>query len=199
MATSIFGLVSSVQIANEVVARLKEGGFIDNDVSVLLHGNGHGGRNFADEANAGAFQHAAIDAGAIVDVGETLGLLADIDLLVIPRLGAFIAAGPTMTSLRAIAFGAADSISSALVNLGLSELQSDRYDAAIRSGSVLVAAHARMPRHVALAKQVFATASATDVCIVPECPASAPRDSPPRQEIRTTRRHRIAVSDRANF
>src|SRR6266404_3461940 len=79
----IFATYSSVELA---VDELRDCGFRNVDISVLLPEN-IGTKDFAHEKGTKAPEGAATGAGTGVVIGGTLGLLAGIGSLAIPGLG----------------------------------------------------------------------------------------------------------------
>lgn len=199
MSTSVFCLVPSQTIANDIVSRLKSEGFSDNDISVLFPDKSST-RDFAHEAHTKAPEGATVGAGTGGVIGGALGLLAGIGLLAIPGVGPFIAAGPIMASLSGIAVGAAvGGITGALIGLGIPELEAKRYEGKLKDGNILLAAHAETSEEVAAAKRIFTNAKATDISTGSEATAPGTPAASRSPEIRTTRKDRIVVKDRATF
>lgn len=197
MATSVFCLVPSQMIANDIVTRLKSGGFSDNDISVLFPDKA-GTRDFAHEANTKAPEGAATGAGAGGVVGGTLGLLAGIGMLAIPGVGPFIAAGPIMAALSGIAVGAAvGGITGALIGMGIPEIEAKRYEGKVKDGNILISVHAETSDEVTTAKRIFKDGSATDISSGSE--ASAPAAANTKPEIHTISRNPAPVAERRAF
>lgn len=197
MATSVFCLVPSQMIANDIVTRLKSGGFSDNDISVLFPDKA-GTRDFAHEANTKAPEGAAAGAGAGGVVGGTLGLLAGIGMLAIPGVGPFIAAGPIMAALSGIAVGAAvGGITGALIGMGIPEIEAKRYEGKVKDGNILISVHAEDSDEVTAAKRIFKDGNATDISAGSE--ATPPAATTKKPEIHTTPRHPAPVAERSAF
>ncbi len=163
MATSVFCIASTAQMAGDIVTRLKAARFADNDISVLFPDKS-GTRDFAHEKNTKAPEGATVGAGAGGVVGGTLGLLAGIGLLAIPGVGPFIAAGPIMAALSGIAVGAAvGGIAGALVGMGIPEIEAKRYEGKIKDGNILISVHSETSAEIARAKEIFTSLHATDI------------------------------------
>ncbi len=174
MATSVFCIASTLSMANTIVDRLKGASFRDNDISVLLPDKDTT-RDFAHEKNTKAPEGATVGASTGGLVGGTLGLLAGIGLLAIPGVGPFIAAGPIMAALSGIAVGAAvGGVAGALIGMGIPELEAKRYEGKIKDGNILISAHAESSAEIARAKEIFATAGATDIASTSEKTAPMP-------------------------
>lgn len=174
MATSVFCIASSTQMANDIVANLKSAGFSDNDISALLPDKAST-RDFAHEKNTKAPEGATVGAGAGGVVGGALGLLAGIGLLAIPGVGPFIAAGPIMAALSGIAVGAAvGGVAGALIGMGIPEIEAKRYEDKVKDGNILISVHSESGAEIARAKEVFTAAGATDISSATESSAPTP-------------------------
>src|ERR1700720_1751216 len=103
---SVFGIYSSRSAVENAVLALKNAGFQQSDVSVLLPEN-LGNREIATEKNTKAPEGATAGAGTGAVIGGTLGWLVGIGALAIPGLGPFIAAGPIMAALAGVGDGGA--------------------------------------------------------------------------------------------
>lgn len=198
MATAVFCIAPSQMIASDIVSRLKNSGFADNDISVLFPDRSSS-RDFAHEKNTKAPEGAAAGAGAGGVVGGTLGLLAGIGLLAIPGVGPFIAAGPIMAALSGIAVGATvGGITGALIGMGIPELEAKRYEGKIKDGNILISVHAESSEEVSTAKRIFEEERATDISSGSEASAPAKKD-PYVPEVRTTVRQDSTVRDSSTF
>ena len=89
---AVFGIYRGYQTVEEGVERLREHGFRNTDISVLLPEN-TGSKDLAHEKSTKAPEGAAAGAGSGAVIGGALGWLAGIGMLSIPGLGPFIAAG----------------------------------------------------------------------------------------------------------
>src|ERR1700686_4281727 len=96
--TAVFCIYHNANQAERVVDRLREVGFSNDDISVLLQDN-QGSKDFAHEKNTKAPEGTTTGVTTGGVIGGTLGLLAGIGALAIPGLGPFIAAGPIMAGL----------------------------------------------------------------------------------------------------
>jgi hypothetical protein len=163
MSSSVFCIARSETIADSIVTRLRNGGFADNDISVLFPDKSTT-HDFAHEKNTKAPEGATVGAGTGGVVGGTLGLLAGIGLLAIPGLGPFIAAGPIMASLSGIAVGATvGGIAGALVGMGIPELEAKRYEGKVKDGNILISVLTEDSGETADAMAIFDSEHATDV------------------------------------
>jgi len=163
MKKSVFGILKSRQQAETVVDRLKEGGFSNEDISVLFPDTS-GSRDFAYEQETKAPEGAATGVGTGFIVGGVLGWLAGIGSLAIPGIGPFIAAGPIMAALSGAAVGTAiGGIAGALIGMGIPEYEAKRYEAKIKEGNILVSVHADNGDEADRAKDILEAAHAEDI------------------------------------
>lgn len=195
MSTAVFCIAPTHAIANDIVGRLKQANFADNDISVLFPDKSTT-RDFAHEKNTKAPEGATVGASTGGVIGGTLGLLAGIGLLAIPGLGPFIAAGPIMASLSGIAVGAAfGGIAGALVGMGIPEIEAKRYEGKLRDGNILISVHTDSSGEVSAVKKIFEDAGADDISTASE--ASAPKSD--TGEINVNRRQDDSIRSRTTL
>src|SRR3954454_20994002 len=138
---SVFCLALDEGQAIRIVDSLKNAGFTNNDISVLLPDKSST-REFAHEKGTKAPEGAATGAGTGGVLGGALGWLAGIGALAIPGIGPFVAAGPIMAALSGAAVGAAaGGLVGTLVGMGIPEYEAKRYEARIREGRILISVH----------------------------------------------------------
>jgi hypothetical protein len=139
---SVFGLFRDEETLGRAIDMLKKAGFRDSDISALLP-DARSTRAFAHEKHTKAPEGAAVGAATGVAVGGTVGLLLGLGAIVIPGLGAFLAAGPIMGALAgAGAGGAVGTLTGALVGMGIPEYEAKRYESYLSKGGALVSVHA---------------------------------------------------------
>jgi len=160
---AVFCLTRDEGQACNIVDSLKNAGFSNNDISVLLPDKS-GTRDFAHQKGTKAPEGAITGAGTGGVIGGTLGLLAGIGSLAIPGVGPFIAAGPIMAALSGAAVGAtAGGIIGALVGMGIPEYEAKRYEGKIREGRILISVHTDDSEQAKSAKEIFERAGAEDI------------------------------------
>jgi len=163
MYASVFCTVASEDKAEAIVDDLKDAGFSNNDISVLMKDRG-GTRDFATEHNTKAPEGATTGGVAGMGVGAGLGWLVGIGSLAIPGLGPFIAAGPIMAALSGAAIGgAAGGIIGALVGMGIPEVEAKHYDERVRGGHALVTVQAEDVAELDRARAIFVRHGAEDI------------------------------------
>ena len=139
---AVYGIYPNRPAVERAVDALKEAGFRNVDISVLLPESG-GTKEFAVEKETKAPEGAATGAGTGAVVGGALGWLVGIGSLAIPGVGPFIAAGPIMAALAgAGAGGLAGGIAGALIGMGIPEYEANRYEGRIKKGGILLSVHA---------------------------------------------------------
>jgi hypothetical protein len=168
---SVFGIYSSRSAVENAVLALKNAGFQQSDVSVLLPEN-LGNREIATEKNTKAPEGATAGAGSGAVIGGTLGWLVGIGALAIPGLGPFIAAGPIMAALAGAGVGGAvGGVSGALVGMGIPEFEAKRYEGRLQKGGILVSVHCDTSEEVKRAKDILQRTGAEDISTAGETSA----------------------------
>jgi hypothetical protein len=163
MKRSALCLVDTEAQADTIVAKLRTGGFSDNDISVLFPDKGST-REFAHKKETKMPEGATVGASTGGVVGGTIGLLAGIGALAIPGLGPFIAAGPIMAALSGGAIGAlGGGLTGALVGLGIPEYEAKRYEGKVKEGGILISVHSETNDETKQAKDIFKESGAHDI------------------------------------
>jgi hypothetical protein len=165
---SVFCIANSETQAVQIVDRLKNEGFSNNDISVLFPDK-TGTRDFAMEKGTKAPEGAATGAGTGAVLGGALGWLAGIGALAIPGVGPFVAAGPIAAALSGAAVGGAvGGIAGTLIGMGIPEFEAKRYEGKIKDGGVLISVHTDDSDEAKLAKRVFEEYHAQDIATAGE-------------------------------
>jgi len=175
MRRAVIGIIEARERAEALVLALQQAGFSPNDISVLLPDR-HGTRDFAHERNTKAPEGAVAGVGAGGALGGTLGLLAGLGAIVLPGVGALVAAGPVLAALSGAAAGAAvGGIAGALIGLGIPEIEARTYEGKLHGGNILIAVHSASREDRAMAVDMMRRAGAHDVDVASE--ARPPDDS----------------------
>ncbi|MGA8437643.1 MAG: DUF3341 domain-containing protein [Candidatus Sulfotelmatobacter sp.] len=165
MATmrSVFGVYSTRTNVESAVTALKDSGFANSDVSVLLPENVRTGE-LATDRSTKAPEGAAVGLGSGAAVGGALGWLVGVGALAIPGIGPVIAAGPLLAALAGIGIGGAvGGFAGSLVGLGISEYEAQKYEGQLLKGGILVAVRCETPQQANRAKEVLVSSGAQDV------------------------------------
>ncbi len=169
--TAVYGLYKDQSGVEEAVEVLRDAGFRNTDISVLLPEN-VGSKDFGHEKSTKAPEGAVAGGGSGAAIGGTLGWLAGIGILAIPGIGPFIAAGPIMALLAGVGVGGTvGSMIGALIGMGLPEYEAKRFEGRIRQGGILLSVHCDTADWVKRAKNLLANTGATDVASASEAPA----------------------------
>ena len=168
----VIGLTQTQFDTENIVERLGQAGFSNNDISVLFP-DSEGRGVLAYEKHTKAGQGAATGAGAGGILGGTLGLLAGIGTLAIPGVGPFIAAGPIMAALSAAALGATiGGFAGTLIGLGIPEYEAKQYENKIKAGNFLISIHVNSDDEKDRACGILIDCDATDISVSKEFTAA---------------------------
>ena len=163
MAKAVFCIAKSEEQATQIVNQLKESGFSNDDVSVLLPDRA-GSRDFAHEHHTKAPEGAAAGAVAGGVMAGVFGWLVGIGTVAIPGVGPLIAAGPILAALSgAAAGGAVGGLAGGLVGLGIPEYEAKQYEGKVKNGNILISVHTEDSKERSIAKKIFDRAHADDI------------------------------------
>ena len=165
MAKEIFCIAKDYAQAEAIVTALRNAGFTNDDISVLLPDK-RGTKDFAHAQGTKAPEGATTGAASGGLLGGVLGWLVGIGSLAIPGLGPFIAAGPILAALSGAAVGATvGGITGALVGMGIPEYEAKRYEGKLKSGNVLISVHVENNDEQKRAKDILTQAGAEDISV----------------------------------
>lgn len=171
MAKAVFCIAKSEEQAVRIVNLLKEAGFSNNDVSMLLPDRA-GRRDLGHEQHTKAPEGATT--GAVVGgIGAgVLGWLVGIGSLAIPGVGPLIAAGPILAALTGVAAGGAvGGVAGGLIGAGVPEYEAKQYEGKLKNGNILVAVHTEDSNQRNAAKDIFERTQAEDISSASEAHA----------------------------
>ena len=172
--TAVFGIYHTRNQAELIVDRLLASGFSHADISVLLQDSASS-EDFAHDKNTKAPEGTTTGVATGGAIGGTLGLLAGIGALVIPGLGALVAAGPIMAALAGLGVGGAvGGLIGALIGMGIPEDEAQRYEGRIKAGGVLLSVHCATSAEIARARDLLKRNGAEDVLLAGEASADYP-------------------------
>jgi hypothetical protein len=185
--TAVMAIFANRTEVGNAVDRLKEAGFRNTDISVLMADNA-GTKDFAHEKDTKAPEGATTGATAGALVGSGVGWLAGIGALTIPGLGPLIAAGPIMAALAGAGVGGAiGGLTGALIGLGVPEYEAKRFEGMIKEGRALLSVHCDDSHWISKAKEILENCGGEDIASRSEAGVSGPKtDKPyPRESVRT--------------
>jgi hypothetical protein len=163
VAKAVFCIAKTEEQAVLIVNQLREAGFSNDDVSVLLPDRA-GTRDFAHEQHTKAPEGAAAGAVAGGLTAGVLGWLVGIGSLAIPGVGPLIAAGPIMAALGGVAAGGAvGGMAGALVGFGIPEYEAKQYEGKVKGGNILISVHTEDSKEREAAKSIFERSHASDI------------------------------------
>src|SRR5712692_8484998 len=179
--TAAFGIYRDRVSVENAVDALRQEGFRNTDISVLLPEN-QGTKDFAHEKSTKAPEGTATGATSGAVVGGTLGWLAGIGALAIPGLGPFIAAGPIVAALAgAGAGGAIGGLTGALIGMGIPEYEAKRYEGRVKDGGILLSVHSDDSQWTKRAKELLEHTGAQDVSSTGEAASEKDNKTPVRE------------------
>jgi hypothetical protein len=177
--TAVFGIYRDRMDVERAVEILREAGFRNTDISVLVPEN-EGTKDFGLEKGTKAPEGTAAGTGAGAVIGGALGWLVGIGALAIPGLGPFLAAGPIVGALAGVgAGGVFGGVVGSLVGLGMPEYEAKRYEGQIRRGGILMSVHCDNSDWVKRAKKIFEDTGAENIAAAGEASADFAKSDKP--------------------
>lgn len=162
---SVWGIYPTRLSLETAIDRLREGGFLSSDISVLLPEN-LGPKELVTEKSTKAPEGATAGAGSGVLIGGALGWLAGIGAFALPSLGSFIAAGPIMTALAGLGVGGVvGGITGALIGAGIPEYEAKRYERRLAKGGILACVHCDKPDETERAREIIERTGGEDISV----------------------------------
>jgi hypothetical protein len=177
--TAVFGIFRDLSHVETGVEALRDNGFREVDISVLVADN-KGTKDFAVEKHTKAPEGLSTGASAGAIIGGALAVLASIGTISIPELGPFLIAGPIVSVLAGIGTGGiAGGIIGGLIGMGMPEYEAKRYEGLIKEGRALLSVHCDNAEWVKRAKDVLSRMGAEDISAAGEAGAQfATADQP---------------------
>jgi hypothetical protein len=170
---SVFGIYSTRSAVENAIVSLRDAGFSNSDVSVLLPEN-LGFKELATEKETKAPEGATAGGASGAVVGGALGWFVGIGALAIPGLGPFIAAGPIMAALAGAGVGGAvGGVVGALVGLGIPEYEAKRFEGILQKGGILLSVHCDTSNEIKRAKEILERSGGQDISSAGEASADA--------------------------
>ncbi|WP_339226385.1 general stress protein [Oceanobacillus sp. FSL K6-2867] len=142
MNNHIVGIYDTEEQAVKAVEQLKSKGYTIDKISIIAQ-NTNMLKESAEEISPSTTDGAVAGAAAGGAIGVT-GLFIGLSALAIPGIGPVIAAGPIITTLGGAAAGAASGaggLKHALLEIGVSNEEAERYSNDVKEGKILVFLH----------------------------------------------------------
>src|SRR5215471_6447636 len=165
---SVFGTYANRGNAEVAVNQLKDAGFPNSNISILLPEKVDGleGGPIAGEKSTKAPKAATAGARSGAVLGGVLGWPAGVGTFIIPGLGPFLAAGPLFATLFGAGVGSVfGGFAGALIGLGISEDEAKLYEARMLKGGILVAVQCDTQDEVRKAKRFAKANDAVDITV----------------------------------
>lgn len=160
---AVFGIFSTYSSVELAVDELRDSGFRNVDVSVLLPEN-IGSKDLAHEKGTKTPEGVIAGASAGAVLGGALGWLVGVGALAIAGLGQVIAAGPILATLAGVEVGGTfGGFAGALVSMGIPEYEAKRYEGRIKDGGILLSAYCDNSKWARLAKDILTRTSGQDI------------------------------------
>lgn len=160
---SVFGVYANRPQVEAAVDALRQSGFSNAEVSVLLPEKAKSSDALTEHPTK-APEAAATGAGSGAVVGGALGWLVGMGALVIPGLGPFLAVGPLVATLvGAGAGGAFGGVTGALVGMGIPEDEAKIYHDRMLKGAILIVVHCNSVEREQSARQILGRTGAQDL------------------------------------
>lgn len=187
MKKAVFGLANNETLADRIVNRLIDSGFLSEEISIL-YPDTNKKMTIVNERGQVEFNRKNVKSGSLSTekrtkapeggvagataggiLGGSLGLLAGIGALAIPGFGPFVAAGPIMAALSGSAVGGSlGLLIGALVGAGIPEYEAKKYETALKAGNILISVHTETDEEVKLAKDIMQKEGAKDISVTNE-------------------------------
>ena len=157
-ARSVVGVFDSFGDADDAAFALQRAGFPPDHISVVRGGGDTPPARSAEDTRASEGTAAGATVGAVI--GGAIGLTA----LALTGVGLILAAGPIAAALAgALTGGAVGALVGSLAGLGVPTERAQAYEAAVRSGGILVAIKADDGGAAARAADILRDHNARDV------------------------------------
>jgi hypothetical protein len=165
---TIFALYGSRDAAEFAADKLIKAGVASSDISVLLPAQVPAlSRDTRLEPKLGK-EAAAVAASRGVFSGA-LGVLAGLSILALPGLGPLVGEGTLKAGLASLGVsGAVGNFAKYLINLGVPELEAQRYEDCLKQQAVLFAVHCDTPERAGCLSELVKETGGQDLCTVTE-------------------------------
>lgn len=176
---AVFGLFADNGTVEQCIDALRNAGFRDTDVSLLVPDNS-GTKEFAHEKHTKAPEGAVAGGGSGAMIGAAAGWLAGMGSLMVPGLEAVAQAGPVIGMLSGMGAGVClGGFTGALFGMSMPEYEARRYAGMVRKGGILMSVHCDNPTWARNASSVLKRSGARSVSMAPEAKADFARSKKP--------------------
>jgi hypothetical protein len=165
MTNLVFGIATSRPQADQVLDGLKTAGFVTDALSALFPERGDALDSARERTSRKQRKESSPAMPRPAWWAARRHSFASVGACNIPGIGSVIAAGPIIAVLRE---AAAEGMARALVGLGVSGDQANRYEVKIRDGSILISVQTHDSDETARANEIFMVAGAQDICLPSE-------------------------------
>jgi uncharacterized membrane protein len=144
MGDYVINVYENEQQAAEAIEEFKKDGYTTDEISVIAN-KANGLSKMTQEVKTSTMDGAIAGAATGGALGIA-GALAGLPAVLVPGLGAILAAGPVLTVLGGALVGARSSeggLLNSLMNIGISEEDAQQYSNAVEDGKFLVILHAK--------------------------------------------------------
>lgn len=157
MGKTVLGVFHSKDKAEEAIKEIRERGFKDSEISIVVKDEGGGGEDRGAKMSTGQSIAGGTTTGAAI--GGVAGLLASAGALAIPGIGPIVAAGPIAAALSGAVTGG---IAGGLIDWGIPAERGRFFEGKVKEGKVLAIVKTSDNR-ADEATEIFKKAGATDV------------------------------------
>lgn len=169
----VLGIFQSLEKMETAIEMLRTRGFRNADVSALVPTN-ETTKEFAHENTTKLPEGTATGGIAGGILGGTVGWLIGAGSIVVPGLGAFIAAGPIMSMLAGAALGTAvGGVSGALIGIGIPEFEARRYEGFVKNGGYLLSVHCDNSEWANKAEDILEEFDAEEISAIDEATSNS--------------------------
>jgi hypothetical protein len=181
---AVFGILPSIDTADRCLNQLRNAGFRNTDISVLMPEKTASKQTSSQDKRSKTQAENMAPAGRANANANAEGLsewLASGSTVSIPGMGSFLAAGQVKAVLTGgsgghdSASGGATAFVAGLTRFGIPEYDAKRYESQLKSGNILFAAHCDGIDWVNRAKEAFQNCGAEGVITSSELPAEYAR------------------------
>jgi len=176
---TVLGMFSSHEHLREGIHAMREAGFSPSNVSALFIPSEREEEVIAEEESlTKAPEGTASGTLAGVAVGGAIGWLVGTGAMVVPGLGALIAAGPIAAALAGAGIvGAVGALTGCLIGLGIPEDEAVHYEQHVREGGILLSVLCQDDIERQTAEEIMCSQGARDVSSTRETDLDTPQSS----------------------